>query len=140
MLYLTCTTITGVGLAYYGVSRAEDWVSVDCGTSTVEPTAKRSITIISTARCTQTLSLSSEIQKVRRKKKEIMKNSMLTKWRLLYAGNIISGGCSQSINFNSYVFKLISKYNQVPDAIQCRINPETTLIQRHCAGSTSIQC
>ena len=32
MLYLTCTTITSVDLAHYGVSRAEDWVSVDCGT------------------------------------------------------------------------------------------------------------
>ena len=33
MLYLTCTTITRVDLAHYGVSRAKDWVSVDCGTS-----------------------------------------------------------------------------------------------------------
>ena len=33
MLYLTCTTITSVDLAHYGVSRAEDWVSVDCGTT-----------------------------------------------------------------------------------------------------------
>ena len=32
MLYLTCTTITSIDLAYY-VSRAKDWVSVDCGTS-----------------------------------------------------------------------------------------------------------
>ena len=32
MLYLTCTTITSVDLAQYGVSRAKDWVSVDCGT------------------------------------------------------------------------------------------------------------
>ena len=32
MLYLTCTTITSVDLAHYGVSRANDWVSVDCGT------------------------------------------------------------------------------------------------------------
>ena len=32
MLYLTCTTITRVDLAHYGVSRAKDWVSVDCGT------------------------------------------------------------------------------------------------------------
>ena len=32
MLYLTCTTITSVDLAHYGVSRAKDWVSVDCGT------------------------------------------------------------------------------------------------------------
>ena len=31
-LYLTCTTITSVDLAHYGVSRAKDWVSVDCGT------------------------------------------------------------------------------------------------------------
>ena len=33
MLYLTCTTITSVDLAHYGVSRAKYWVSVDCGTS-----------------------------------------------------------------------------------------------------------
>ena len=33
MLYPTCTTITSVDLAHYGVSRAKDWVSVDCGTS-----------------------------------------------------------------------------------------------------------
>ena len=32
MLYLTCTIITSVDLAHYGVSRAKDWVSVDCGT------------------------------------------------------------------------------------------------------------
>ena len=25
MLYLTCTTITSVDLAHYGVSRAKDW-------------------------------------------------------------------------------------------------------------------
>ena len=33
MLYLTCTTTTSVDLAHYGVSRAKDWVSVDCGTT-----------------------------------------------------------------------------------------------------------
>ena len=33
MLYLTCTTITSVDLAHYGVSRANDWVSVGCDTS-----------------------------------------------------------------------------------------------------------
>ena len=33
MLYLTCTTRTSVDLAHYGVSRAKDWVSVDCGTN-----------------------------------------------------------------------------------------------------------
>ena len=33
MLYLTCTPkMTSVDLAHYGVSRAKDWVSVDCGT------------------------------------------------------------------------------------------------------------
>ena len=31
MLYLTCTTITSVEVAYYGISRTKDWVSVDCG-------------------------------------------------------------------------------------------------------------
>ena len=29
MLYLTCTTITSVDLAHYGVSHVKDWVSVD---------------------------------------------------------------------------------------------------------------
>ena len=33
MLYLTCTTISSVDLAHYGVSRAKDWVFVDCGTN-----------------------------------------------------------------------------------------------------------
>ena len=32
MRYLTCTMISSVDLAHYGVSRAKDWVSVDCGT------------------------------------------------------------------------------------------------------------
>ena len=32
MLCLTCTTISSVALAHYGVSSAKDWVSVDCGT------------------------------------------------------------------------------------------------------------
>ena len=32
MLYLTCTTISSVDLAHYGISRAKDWESVDCGT------------------------------------------------------------------------------------------------------------
>ena len=32
MLYLTCTIIISVDLAHNGVSRARDWVSVDCGT------------------------------------------------------------------------------------------------------------
>ena len=32
MFYLTCTMISSVDLAQYGVSRAKDWVSVDCGT------------------------------------------------------------------------------------------------------------
>ena len=36
MLYLTCTTITSVDFAHYGVSRAKDWVSVDCGTISVK--------------------------------------------------------------------------------------------------------
>ena len=34
MLYLTCTTITSVDHAHFGVSGAKDWVSVDCGTNT----------------------------------------------------------------------------------------------------------
>ena len=32
MLYLTCTMISSVDFAHYGVSRAKDWISVDCGT------------------------------------------------------------------------------------------------------------
>ena len=32
MLYLICTMISSVDLAHYRVSRAKDWVSVDCGT------------------------------------------------------------------------------------------------------------
>ena len=35
MLYLTCTMISCVDLAQYGVSRAKDWVSVDCGASPI---------------------------------------------------------------------------------------------------------
>ena len=27
-----CSVISSVGLAHYGVSRAKDWVSADCGT------------------------------------------------------------------------------------------------------------
>ena len=33
MLYLTCTMISSVDLAHYGVSHTKDWVSVDCGIS-----------------------------------------------------------------------------------------------------------
>ena len=32
MLYLTCTMITSVDLAHYGLSPAKNWVSVECGT------------------------------------------------------------------------------------------------------------
>ena len=32
MLYLTCTTISSVDLAHYGVSCAKDWAFVNCGT------------------------------------------------------------------------------------------------------------
>ena len=35
MLYLTCTTISSVDLAEYGVSLAKDWVSEECGTNVV---------------------------------------------------------------------------------------------------------
>ena len=35
MLYLTCTMISSVDFARYRVSRAKDWVSVDCGTNTL---------------------------------------------------------------------------------------------------------
>ena len=33
MLYITCTMISSVDHAYYGVSHAKDWISVDCGTN-----------------------------------------------------------------------------------------------------------
>ena len=33
MLYLTCTIISSVDLAHYGVFHAKDRVSVDCGTN-----------------------------------------------------------------------------------------------------------
>ena len=36
MLYLTCTMISmisSVDLAHYGISRAKDWVFMDCGVS-----------------------------------------------------------------------------------------------------------
>ena len=32
MLYLTCTMLSSVDVAHYGVFRPKDWVSVDCGT------------------------------------------------------------------------------------------------------------
>ena len=32
MHYLTCTTVTSIDLAHYGLSNAKDWVSVKCGT------------------------------------------------------------------------------------------------------------
>ena len=36
MLSLICTTISSVDLAHYRVSRAKDWVSVECGTSSIK--------------------------------------------------------------------------------------------------------
>ena len=33
ILYLTCTMISSVDLAHYGVSHVKDWVSGDCGTN-----------------------------------------------------------------------------------------------------------
>ena len=36
MLYLTCIMISSVDLAHYGVSRAENWVLVDCGTKQIK--------------------------------------------------------------------------------------------------------
>ena len=39
--YLTCTMISSVDIAYYGVSRAKDWVSVNCCTIFfIHPAAK----------------------------------------------------------------------------------------------------
>ena len=32
MLYLNCTMLSSVDLAYYGVFRAKNWVSVNCDT------------------------------------------------------------------------------------------------------------
>ena len=49
MLYLTCTTITSVDLAHYGVSRAKDWVSVYCGTRQ-HLLGQRSETLVSRAK------------------------------------------------------------------------------------------
>ena len=40
MQQLTCTTITSVDLAHYGVSRAKDWISVDCGTREAKHTQR----------------------------------------------------------------------------------------------------
>ena len=37
MLYLTCTTITSIDVAHYGVSRVKDWVYVKCGTRRAYP-------------------------------------------------------------------------------------------------------
>ena len=39
MLYLICTMLSSVDLACYGVSRAKDWVSVDCGISGLDMNA-----------------------------------------------------------------------------------------------------
>ena len=47
MLYLTCTTISSVDLAQYGVSLAKDWVSVECGTMFVRPQLSIVITYMS---------------------------------------------------------------------------------------------
>ena len=35
MLYLTCSMISSVELAQYGISHAKDWGSVNCGTKFV---------------------------------------------------------------------------------------------------------
>ena len=45
MLYLTCTctTITSVDFAHYGVSRAKDWVSMNFGTNKERKTERTSI-------------------------------------------------------------------------------------------------
>ena len=51
MLYLTCTTITSIDLAHYGVSRAKDWVSVKCGTMTSIPNKIHYILDIVSVQC-----------------------------------------------------------------------------------------
>ena len=43
MLYLTCTMISSVDLAHYGVFRAKDWVSVDCDTIAIKSTLIRAL-------------------------------------------------------------------------------------------------
>ena len=58
MLYLTCTTIFSVDLAHYGVPRAKDWVSGDCGTSAVSSPSIRdwislADSLISAAACAE---------------------------------------------------------------------------------------
>ena len=40
MLYLTCTMIFSVDLTHYGISRAKNWASVDCGTNSFWMNAK----------------------------------------------------------------------------------------------------
>ena len=41
MLYHTCTMIPSGDLAHYGVSRAKDWVSRECGTGILRDDEKR---------------------------------------------------------------------------------------------------
>ena len=36
MLYFTCAMISSVDIVPQGVSRAKDWVSVDCGTKLID--------------------------------------------------------------------------------------------------------
>ena len=45
MLYFTCTTISSVDLAQYGVSLAKDWVSVEYGTKDICSVEKNRDTI-----------------------------------------------------------------------------------------------
>ena len=40
MFYLACIMISGVDFAYYRVSRAKDWVFVDCGTRAIIPMSR----------------------------------------------------------------------------------------------------
>ena len=42
MLYLTCTMVSSVDFAHYEVSRAKDWLSVDCGTKISYTNARNS--------------------------------------------------------------------------------------------------
>ena len=57
MLYLTCTMISSVELAHYWVSRAKDWVSVDCGTRIVSPKLSL-LPLIRRASCSPTAAIS----------------------------------------------------------------------------------
>ena len=73
MLYLTCTTITSVDLAHYGVSRAKDWVSVDCGTNNIYKKKKKTYEKIKKSPNNQKLKQKKNKKKTKKKKKQLHK-------------------------------------------------------------------